>query len=120
MPDLYLDELWLELQETAGVDVSISTIWRTLVKGGYSMKKVKIHISLNRKLRTHSLESLIVLPLSAVLRNGQTLLPKLAPMNLINFVDESAVDRRTTYRGRAWAIRGHKATRKCFFCRGKR
>ena len=34
------------------------------------------------------------------------------------FVDESAVDRRTTYRGRAWAIRGKKATRKAFFCRG--
>ena len=36
------------------------------------------------------------------------------------FVDESAVDRRTTYRGRAWAIHGRKATRKAFFCRGRR
>lgn len=36
------------------------------------------------------------------------------------FVDESAVDRRTTYRGRAWAIKGQKATRKAFFCRGRR
>ena len=36
------------------------------------------------------------------------------------FVDESAVDRRTTYPGRAWAIRGRKATRKAFFCRGRR
>ena len=35
-------------------------------------------------------------------------------------MDESAVDRRTTYRGYAWAIRGRKATRKAFFCRGKR
>lgn len=40
MPDLYLDELRLELQEQHGVSVSTSTIWRTLVKGGYSMKKV--------------------------------------------------------------------------------
>lgn len=40
--------------------------------------------------------------------------------NQLVFVDESAVDRRTTYRGRAWAIRGRKATRKAFFCRGKR
>ena len=38
MPDLYLDKLHLELQETCGVLVSMSTIWRTLVKG--SMKKV--------------------------------------------------------------------------------
>jgi transposase len=40
MPDLYLDELRMELLETCGVSVSESTIWRTLVKGGYSMKKV--------------------------------------------------------------------------------
>jgi hypothetical protein len=36
------------------------------------------------------------------------------------FVDESAVDRRTTYRGKAWALRGKPATRKAFFCRGTR
>ena len=39
-PDLYLDELRLELQERCGVSVSMSTIWRTLRKGGYTMKKV--------------------------------------------------------------------------------
>jgi len=42
MPDLYLDELRLELQETCGVSVSIPTVWRTLVKGGYTMKKVRL------------------------------------------------------------------------------
>lgn len=36
------------------------------------------------------------------------------------FVDESAADRRTTYRGRAWAIKGQRAQRKAFFVRGKR
>jgi len=40
-PDLYLDELRLELQERCGVTVSTSTIWRTLIKGGYRMKKVR-------------------------------------------------------------------------------
>ena len=39
--DLYLDELRLELQERLGVSVSTSTIWRTLRKGGYTMKKVR-------------------------------------------------------------------------------
>jgi len=39
-PDLYLDELCLDLQQTCGISVLILTIWRTLVKGGYSMKKV--------------------------------------------------------------------------------
>jgi hypothetical protein len=40
--------------------------------------------------------------------------------NQLVFVDESAVDRRTTYRGKAWSIRGKPATRKAFFCRGRR
>jgi transposase len=40
-PDLYLDELRLELQERLGVSVSISTIWRTLRRGGHTMKKVR-------------------------------------------------------------------------------
>ena len=36
------------------------------------------------------------------------------------FVDESSVDRRTTYRGRAWSFRGSNAQRKAFFVRGRR
>jgi hypothetical protein len=36
------------------------------------------------------------------------------------FVDESSVDRRTTYRGYAWSIRGTQAQRKSFFVRGRR
>lgn len=45
-PDLYLDELQLELQETCGVSVSIPTVWRALVKGGYTMKKVRLYLAL--------------------------------------------------------------------------
>ena len=40
--------------------------------------------------------------------------------NQLVFVDESTVDHHTTYRGWAWAIHGTKATRKAFFCQGKR
>ena len=40
MPDLYLDELHLELEQRCGVSVMMTTIWRTLVQGGFSMKKV--------------------------------------------------------------------------------
>ena len=40
--------------------------------------------------------------------------------NQLIFVDESAVNCHTTYRGHAWAIHGMKATGKTFFCRGKR
>lgn len=40
--------------------------------------------------------------------------------NQLVFVDESAADRRTTYRGYAWAIKGRRAVRKAFFVRGRR
>jgi hypothetical protein len=36
------------------------------------------------------------------------------------FVDESSFDRRSTYRDRAYALKGQRALRKCFFVRGKR
>ena len=36
------------------------------------------------------------------------------------FCDESAVDRRTTYRGYGWSVKGQPATRHAFFCRGRR
>lgn len=36
------------------------------------------------------------------------------------FVDESSFDRRTSIRGRAWAVRGERASRGVFFVRGKR
>ena len=39
-PDLYLDELRLELEQVCGVAVSLQTIWRTLIKSGYTIKKV--------------------------------------------------------------------------------
>ena len=35
-------------------------------------------------------------------------------------MDESSIDHCTTYRGHAWAICGMKATRKAFFCQGKK
>ena len=40
--------------------------------------------------------------------------------NQLVFIDESAVNRHTTYRGWAWAICGTKATRTAIFCQGKR
>jgi hypothetical protein len=36
------------------------------------------------------------------------------------FVDESACNRKTTYRDKAWSIRGRRAVRKAFFVRGQR
>ncbi|KIO09220.1 hypothetical protein M404DRAFT_104481, partial [Pisolithus tinctorius Marx 270] len=39
VPDLYLDELQEVLATTAGVEVSRSTVWRTLHRAGFTMKK---------------------------------------------------------------------------------
>lgn len=36
------------------------------------------------------------------------------------FVDESACDRRTTYRGVGWALKGERAFQKAVFVRGTR
>jgi transposase len=41
-PDVYLDEMQLEMQEKCGVLVSESTLWRTLKNAGYTIKKVFI------------------------------------------------------------------------------
>ena len=46
-----------------------------------------------------------------------TRIGKYEPEQLV-FVDESSVDRWTTYCGQAWSIRGTKAQRKAFFVRG--
>ncbi|KAF7343439.1 hypothetical protein MVEN_01776600 [Mycena venus] len=103
--DKYLDELQHALQETCGRVVSQSTIWRALKRSGYRMKKmtkVAIERSAAKRAKYRYHIGLYYLPHQLV------------------FVDESACDRRTSYRGRAWAFRGYRAVRKTFFIRGKR
>ncbi|KAF9228549.1 hypothetical protein BS17DRAFT_663580, partial [Gyrodon lividus] len=39
-PDLYLDELKEMLAVSCGVDVSRTTVWRTLHQAGFTMKKI--------------------------------------------------------------------------------
>jgi hypothetical protein len=40
-PDIYLKELQDMISMNCGVDVSISTLWRTLRRAGFTMKKVR-------------------------------------------------------------------------------
>jgi transposase len=49
-PDLYLDELRQDVELQTGKSVSISTIWRTLNRAGYTMKKVRHSILLCEKV----------------------------------------------------------------------
>lgn len=71
-PDLYLDELRMELLETCGVSVSESTIWRTLIKGGYTMKKVCSHCY--SLIIVQTMNSYLVRRLSAAKRSEPNLL----------------------------------------------
>ena len=119
-PDLYLDELRMELQETCGTSVSISTIWRTLVKGGYSMTKV--NLTSRCRTDTHKVSQLTSTAIERSEEKRQDFAARIGTYNpsQLVFIDESAVDHRTTYCGRAWAIHGRKASRKAFFCCGLR
>lgn len=40
-PDIYLDEIQTQLYEQHGIDVSLSTVWRTLKRLGITSKKVR-------------------------------------------------------------------------------
>lgn len=102
--DIYLDELRGGLEEICGVSVSLPTVWRALQRSGYTMKKLT-RVALERSVRKRA---------DYIARIGHYNSEQLV------FVDESACDRRTTYRGHAWAIKGRRAVRKAFFTRGKR
>ena len=85
-PDLFLDELCQDLELQTGKSVSASTIWRTLRRAGYTMKKVHHNIlslyapegDLNHIGSSH------VLPWNVMLRLVPSLLLALETIALIN------------------------------------
>src|SRR6266481_2628994 len=120
--DIYLDELQEDLRQICGVSVSKISIWRALRQSGYTMKKVMLtfcccvindtHFAL--KLTRVATERSAEKRANYIMRIGRYSRDQLV------FVDESACDRRMTYRGHVWAISGQRAARKAFFVRGKR
>jgi hypothetical protein len=102
-PDLYLDELREELKAECGVSVNLSTIWRTLVRSGYSMKKVcTCLIYIISFLTASSTSSSLELQLNAVRKNGANLrhasgLTK--PTNLCLLMRVQLTDERHTVEG---------------------
>ena len=122
MPDLYLKEMRLELEATFGKPVSISTIWRTLTAAGYTTKKVRSLMHLHKCSLTCKKIQLTCVAIDRSAEKRADFAARIGaydPEQLI-FVDKSAVDRRTAYRGEAWAIKGPAATWKAFFCWGHR
>ena len=81
-PDIYLDELQMELKDVLGVTVDKSMIWCGLRRGGYTMKQVctrLIYIYISADITPANS------PLSKVLRNGWNLwhvLEHMKPSNL--------------------------------------
>ncbi|PPQ84969.1 hypothetical protein CVT26_008289 [Gymnopilus dilepis] len=104
-PDIYLDELKELLEDRIGLEVDESTIWRALRRSGFTMKKLT-RDALERNEERRGLFRL---------HYGQNYTPEQTV-----FVDESSFDRRTSVRGKAWALSGQRAVRKCFFVRGRR
>jgi len=82
-PDMYLDELCRDFEEKCGLSVSRSTLWRALTKEGYTRKKLTRIASERSEEKRLEYEA----------RIGRYEVEQLI------FVDESSVDRRTTYRG---------------------
>jgi len=104
-PDLYMDEMKDLLESRIGVEVDESTIWRALRRSGFTMKK----LTKDALERNEVKRALFRLQYGRLYTAEQTV-----------FVDESSFDRRTAVRGRAWALSGQRAVRKCFFVRGRR
>ncbi|KJA17558.1 hypothetical protein HYPSUDRAFT_146386, partial [Hypholoma sublateritium FD-334 SS-4] len=104
-PDAYLDEMQELLETRQGVAVSKSSVWRALMRSGYTMKKLtRDALERNEMKRALYRE-----------KCGY----EYTPEQLV-FVDESSFDRQTSIRGKAWAISGHRAVRNTFFVRGRR
>jgi len=103
-PDIYLDELQELLARECGATASLSAIWQ----------KLKVASLTKKKLSRAAAERCEELWLRYSAKIGGY-----DPEQLI-FVDESSVDRRTTYRTRGWAARGAHAKCHAFFVRGKR
>ncbi|KAJ7460143.1 hypothetical protein FB451DRAFT_1045514, partial [Mycena latifolia] len=126
-PDTYLAELQEILEDRLGVDVHESTLWRSLQRCGFTMKKVIIDIQLWFGGSTSTeLSFWIQLTRLALERSEAKRVAfryeygsKYTAEQTV-FVDESSFDRRTSIRGKAWALSGERAQRKCFFVRGRR
>lgn len=104
-PDIYLQEIQRHLTDELQIDASVATIHRTIRRAGYTLKQTSKK-ALERDIRRRS---------AWIVRVGS-----LYKREQLVFVDESACDRRTTYRRRAWAYSGARAQRYAHFVRGKR
>jgi hypothetical protein len=122
-PDLYLDELREELKAECGVSVSLSTIWRTLVHSGYSMKKVCIClIYIILFLTASSTSSSLKSQLNAVRKNRANLQHSsglMKPTNLCSLMRVQLTDKQHIVEGPELYMVEKLLEKKAFFCCGQ-
>lgn len=104
--DPYLDELQDSLLENLGVGASKQTVWRALKRSGFTMKQVSTLDGFSTAKSYPQQLTKAAIERSAIKRAEYTAKIgwRYTPEQLV-FLDESACNRKTTYRNRAWAIR---------------
>ena len=103
-PAMYLDELQRELHQNTGTWTSISTIFRTIRRLGFTRKMLR-HVAMQRSddRRAEFMEEM-----------------KYPSANMIVWLDETGSDRRNERRKRGYHLRGMTPTDFKFTVRGKR
>jgi hypothetical protein len=121
-PDLYLDEIQEQLIDQHDMDISLSTLWRTLKRLGISSKSVS-----TARIYFQTLCPLILQQLSEAAaerceesRRAFAMEIGMEPAENIVCADECAVNILTTYRNNGWAYTGVRARQQCNFVRGTR
>ncbi|KDN41834.1 hypothetical protein RSAG8_07205, partial [Rhizoctonia solani AG-8 WAC10335] len=109
-PDMYLDELKADLAKNCGIDFSIQL-------SGVLSSAVASH---SRRYAKISTKAMLSKHRSEVLRFEYCEVVQQLRPSMFVFVDESAIDRRATYRNRGYAPSGERVSTKAFFIRGER
>jgi hypothetical protein len=121
-PDIYLDEIQEQLQEQHRIDVSLSTISRTLKRLGISSKAVSSTYSSYISLFLLTFQKLSTIAAECceeARRDFALTIGAEAPEYLVTG-DEAAVNILTSYRSNGWSTKGLKAQKQCCFVRGTR
>lgn len=119
MPDMYLEELCVQLQSHSGIQVSTSMIWRALTRGGYTMKKVSHRGTLQSVDSQFPQLSRVAIKRSKELRDEYLLrIGNYEPEQLV-FVDKSSIVLTDVLpiAGVRGLSEGHWLNGKLFLCR---
>ena len=119
-PDSQLADYRRYLSNERNIDVSVSTIWRTLHRAGYSQKTVRICSwfpisNLTSEQITKAARERSWAKRADFIKE----IVQYEPHELV-FIDESSFDKRTSNRVRAWSKIGTRVIRPVFFYRGAR